>query len=101
MDIKRLRVLATEVFKIVNNLNPNNMKDIFTPILHPKVRPDDILVKHHSTITYGPKSLKTLGPKIWSKLPGDIKSETSYTKYKEYVDTWFGPKCTCNVCMNI
>ena len=66
MEIKRLRVLAIEIFKTVNNLNPNYMKDIFTPKLHPKVRPNDILVKYHNTITYSAKSLKTLGPKIWN-----------------------------------
>ena len=64
MEIKRLRVLAIETFKKVNNLNPNYMKDIFTPKLQPKIRPNDILVKHHNTITYGTKSLKTLGTKI-------------------------------------
>ena len=47
MEIKRLRVLAIEILKTVNNLNPNYMKDIFIPKLHPKVRPNDILVKHH------------------------------------------------------
>ena len=77
------------------------MKDISTPKLLLKVRPNDILVKHHSTIPYGTKSLKTLGLKIWNQLPEDIKSETSYTKFKEYIDTWFGPKCRSNVCMNI
>ena len=87
MKIKRLRVLATEIFKAVNNLDPNYMKDIFTPKLHPNVRPNDILVKHHNSITYGAKNLKTLGPNIWNQLPGDIKSETSYAKFKEYNDT--------------
>ena len=53
------------------------MKDIFAPKLHPKVIPNDFLVKHHKTITYGPKSLKTIGPKIWNQIPGDIKSETT------------------------
>ena len=51
MEIKRLRVLPIEIFKTVNNLNINYMKDIFTPKLHPKVRPNDVLVKHHNTIT--------------------------------------------------
>ena len=86
MEIKRLRVLVIE-FKTVNNLNPNYMKVTFTPKLHPKVRPNDVLVKHHNTITYGTKSLKTLGPRIWNQLPEDIKSETYYTKFKEYIDT--------------
>ena len=30
MEIKRLRVLVIEIFKTVNNLHPNYMKDIFT-----------------------------------------------------------------------
>ena len=65
------------------------------------VKPNDILVKHHNTITYGAKSLKPLDPKIWNQLPGGIKSETSYTKIKECIDTWLGPNCSCNVYMNI
>ena len=101
MEIKRLRVLSIEIFKTFKNLNPKYMKDIFTPKLHLKVKPNGILVKHHNTITYDKKSLKTLGPMIWNQLPEGIKSETSYTKFKEYIDTWFGPKCRCNVCMNI
>ena len=68
MEIKQLRVLAIEILKTVNNLNPNYMKDICTPKLHRQVRPNDILVKHHNTITFGTKSLKTLGPKTWNQL---------------------------------
>ena len=30
-------------------------------------------------------------------MPGDIKSQTSDIKFKEYIDTWFD----LNVCMNI
>ena len=30
MEIKKLRNLATEIFKTVNNLNPSFMKNIFT-----------------------------------------------------------------------
>ena len=70
MEITRLRVLALEVFKTVNNLNRNYINDIFPPKLHPKVKPNDILVKHN-TIN-GTKSLKTLGPKICNQLPEDI-----------------------------
>ena len=56
MEIKRLRVLAIEIFKTVNNLNPNYMKDVFTPKLHPKVRPNDILVKHLIPLYTAPKT---------------------------------------------
>ena len=58
MKINRLRVRAIKKFETVDNLNPNYVKDIFTPKLHPKVRPNDILLKDYNTITYGTKSLR-------------------------------------------
>ena len=41
-----------------------------------------ILLKYHNTIIYGAKSLKMFGLNIWNQLPGDIKSETSYTNLR-------------------
>ena len=58
MKIKRLGVLANETLKAVNNLSPNYVKDIFTTKLHPKVRPNGILFKHHNTFTYDAKRIK-------------------------------------------
>ena len=81
MRIKRLRVPAIELFETINNLNLYYMEDIFTLKLNSKERPNGILVKYHNAITYGGKTLKTLGPKIWNQLPGDIESETSYTNF--------------------
>ena len=63
------------------------MKNIFTQKLDHKVRPNDILFKQHNKIKYGTKSLKTSCPKIWNQLTEDIKSETSYTTFNEYIDT--------------
>ena len=37
MKIKRLRTLATEVFKTINNINPLYMKNIFTPKTNAKI----------------------------------------------------------------
>ena len=65
------------------------------------VRPNDILTKHHNIITYGAKSPKPIGPKTWNQLPGDTKSDTSYTNFTKCIDTWLGPKSRYNTCMNI
>ena len=84
MEIKRLRILATEVFKTINNLNPVFMKNIFTSKVNAKTRPNDIIVKSRNTATYGDKSLTALGPKTWNNLPPEnIKAENSYKKFKE------------------
>ena len=100
MEIKRLRNLATEIFKTFNNLNPSFLKNIFTSKENAKVRPNNIVVKSHNSATYGDKTLMTLGPKIWNALPENIKPETSF-KFKEHIDLWFGPKCRCNICKSL
>ena len=74
------------------------MKNIFTPKTNAKIRPHDIIVRHHNTATYGDKGLTAVGPKIRNRLPTSIKSVTSITKFKENIRTWFGSSCKCNVC---
>ena len=101
MEIKTLRNLARVVFKTVNNLNPSFMKNIFTSKENARVRPNDIVVKSHNSPTYGDKSLMILGAKIWNALPEKIKCQTSYKKFQEYIDLWFGPKCRCNICKSL
>ena len=101
MEIKRLRNLATEIFKTVNNLNPSFMKNIFTSKENARVHPNNIVFKSHNSATHGDKSLITLGPKIRNALPEKIKSETSHKKFKEYIDLWFAPKCRCNICKSL
>ena len=101
MEIKRLRNLATEIFKTVNNLNPSFMKNISTSKEKARVCPNNIVVKSHNSATYGDKSLVTLRPKIWNALPEKIKSETSYKKLKKYIDLWFGSKCRFNICKSL
>ena len=97
MEIKRLRTLATDIFKTINNINPSYMKNVFISKRNAKTRPHDIIVRHHNFATEGDNSLTALGRKIWSKLPANIKSLTSITKFKEYIRTRFGPSCKCNV----
>ena len=40
-----MAILATEIFKTVNNLNPFFMKDIFISKFNPKIRPNNLIVK--------------------------------------------------------
>ena len=101
MEIRRLRTLAFEIFKTLNEINPLYMKNIFTPKENAKVRQNDIIVKRINTSRFGTQSLRSLGPKIRNNLPSNIKSATSFLKFKEYIKTWLGPKCRCKVCINI
>ena len=89
MEVKRLRTLALEIFKTLNNLNPDYMKETH--------RPFDIKVNQNSSTKHGQKSLKSLGPHIWNSLSIEIKEETNYEKFKNYINKWFGVKCKCSM----
>ena len=98
MEVKRLRTLAIEIFKTLQHLNPIFMEDIFQKTKWLSHKPNNIQVNAHKTVKYGDRSLRALGPQIWNSLSESIKSETNYTKFKEYINQWFGPICKCNLC---
>ena len=98
MEVKRLRSLAIEIFKTINDKNPEYMNEIFHKTAFSTHRPLDLQVNQNSTTKYGMKSLRSLGPHIWNSLPNNVKSETDYNKFKEFIKDWFGIKCKCNLC---
>ena len=98
MEIKRLRCLALEIFKNVNNLNPYYMKDIFSKTTNLTHRPLDLNFNQNNTTKYGSNSLRSLGTHIWNSLPSEIKKETDYKKSKNYMNERSGLKCKCNMC---
>ena len=63
MEVKRLRILATEIFKTLSNINPVYMKIYLKQKKSSEVKSDDILMRHFQTTKYGTKSLKSLGHK--------------------------------------
>ena len=98
MEIKRLRTLAIEIFKTLNNLNPIFLRDIFYFSPYKTHKKYDIFVHKRNTSKYGDKSLRALGPHVWNSLPESIKSTNSIFVFKNYIKTWFGPECKCKMC---
>ena len=69
-----MRILATEIFKIINNLNPNFIKNIFTPKWNDWVEQIMFIEKKRkksSSANHG--DLQKCG----TKLPQNIKREIS------------------------
>ena len=64
MELKRYRILALEIFKILNVLNPTNMQDLFYLRSSSARRPNNTAVVRANTNTYGTKSLRSLEPQI-------------------------------------
>ena len=98
LEVRKLRMLATEIFKTLNDLNPPYMKEIFTQNTIRIPERKKLLVKSTHTKKYGTDSLRHLGPKIWNSLPQDIRDSTSLFIFKSQIKTWSGPSCSCIAC---
>ena len=73
MDVKRLRTLALEVFKTLNNMNPECMKEIFHKTAFSTHRPFTLEVNEKQTTKY--RNKRCLAPHIWNSLPNQTKKE--------------------------
>ena len=92
MEVKCFRNLALEIFKTSNHLNPKYMKEVLHKTTNLTHRFFNIKVNQNNTTKYGNESLRSLGPHIWNSLPKQIKEETNYNKFKNYIDKWFRAK---------
>ena len=80
MEVKRFRNLALEIFKTLDHLNPEYMKEFFyktTNLTHKpfniKVNQNDTTKYGNNTTKYGNKSLRSLRRHISNFLPKQIK----------------------------
>ena len=95
MKIKRLRTLVLGIFKTLNNLNPNFMKDTFNFTSYSTHRKHYIFARSPNTSNYGDRTLRAIRPHTWNSLPESFKSITSIIIFKDFVKNWFEPKCKC------
>ena len=101
MEGKRLRTLAIEIFKTINNINPKFMKNIFKPKINTKITTFDIIFNALNTTKFGSETLTAIYPKNVESILTKIKSKTSFLRFKEYVKTWFRLGCKQNACRSI
>ena len=97
----RLRFLAIDIFKILYDLSPLYMKDLFVkkeivyefrdalPLVQPRFK----------TITYGHNTLMYQGSKLWNNLPNHTKELNELSSFKNAIHKWSGPECHCGFCL--
>ena len=86
-----------EIFKTFNHLNVEHVRELFHKTTILTHRPLDVKVNQNSITKYSNKSLRSLRPHIWNSLPRQIREETDYNKFKNYIYKCFGVKCKCNL----
>ena len=78
MKASRLRSLCIEIYKSINSINPTFMNQIFRlRVVNRMVRSqyrlylDSLKVNQ---VSFGNRSIRSFGPKIWNSLPPHLKS---------------------------
>ena len=102
INLRNHRVLCTEVFKTMIDLNPTYMKEIFERSVSNKrpVRQNykmNLVTPKTNQVRYGTKSLRSLAPKIWDSLPVSIKSSENWECFKKLIRVSDGTSCNCYI----
>ena len=97
---RNLQKLATEMFKVKNNLSPVFMKNIFSEATNPyNLRnAPEFNTSNIQTVHNGTETISFRGPKIWSLVPQEIKKSTSLLEFKNKIKHWKPDGCTCRFC---
>ena len=78
--------MATELFKLKNDLSPEIMKEIFVfqeNEIYNLRNTNHLARKNIRTIQYETESISNLGVKLWNLLPREIKNSSSLTVFKK------------------
>ncbi len=103
LHLRRIKALALEVFKSLNDFNPPFMKELFCPKkVDYDLRDGSILVvPKFQKVRYGKNSFRYYGAHIWNLLPSEIKKSTTLDHFKALLQEWDGPQCQCAMCSMI
>ena len=104
VNVRRLRTLCVEIYNTLNDFNPSFMNNIFKLKINGREVRDkyklNLDIPKWNQKTFGYKSLKVLGPKIWNNLPYHVKSSDNLDTFKNLLKNWYGNLCKCNLCKN-
>ena len=93
-----IAAIPYEAFKTLSDLSSNFMKEIYylSPYLTP--RRGNLYVYSRKTLTFGSKSVRSLGSCIWNSLPWKQWINKNRNKLKDFMKKWSGPPCEYNLC---
>ena len=97
---RTLQQLAVEIHKALNNLSSLLMSELF------RVKKSKYSLRNNNsllsniphTTKYGLNIITHLVPKIWEKIPNDVKDSHSQSIFKAKIKNWTPVNCPCNIC---
>ena len=104
---RNVQFLAIEMYKVFKGLAPTFLGDIFGK--HRNADTENVSANTRSatsfynrcnprTVKYGLETLRSLGPKIWSMIPVELKNTSSLPLFKTKIKKWVPSNCPCRLC---
>ena len=105
---QNLQYLAIEMFKVTKGIAPTFMNDIFGKIDFKSNRvPANTRSQSQfynrgktKTVNNGLETLRSLGPKLWDRIPEDMKQVETVSSFKIEIKKWTPVNCPCRLCRN-
>ena len=97
---KNLRILMIEVYKSLNQINPDFMWDLVQYKNSPyQLRMPQILTLPTTlSKTYGTYSLAFRESFVWNNLPAKLKDAATLQQFRKLIHMWQGNICNCKLC---
>ena len=96
---RNIQALTLEIYKSLNNLNPEFMKEVFClKQLNYPLRNQSLAYPNPRTMSYGLESFGYKGSQLWHNLPKEIQECTDLPTFKKYVLEHCKDTCNCNLC---
>ena len=90
---RNLQLLAIEIFKTKNNINPTFMKDVFAEKYnyYSLRNPNHLQLPKARTTIYGTENIQFRGCSLWSSLPNSLKDSDTLQEFKKKYNS--GTEC--------
>ena len=85
-----IKTVAIQMYKIKNQMVPSYVQELFTrKESHYSIRDNDLFnIPRFKTVSYGKKSFRYFGAKLWANIPKDIKEKPSIKCFNDALTIW-------------
>ena len=100
LHLGRLRIIAIETFKGINNISPVYIRDVVSikQCSYSFRYENTVQVPAVRTMAYGQKSFHFETARVWNNLPNELRKVTRLKEFERVIRTWTGPQWKCAVC---
>ena len=100
LHISRMKLMAREVFKIVNNIATSYLHDLISlkPSTYDFRSERQAQLPRVNSTRYGLRSFRYEAVRIWNSLPNEVRLAESYPQFRRMLQAWDGLDCKCPSC---